>query len=70
MTTLLDYAPPMEQDLITRAEAARVLEVSLQTVDRYAAEGMLERHKNPVTKRVKFRAADVERLRREREGTQ
>lgn len=53
---------------ISRAEAAERLGVSLVTLDRYAAAGLLTREKNEITKRVLFDADEVERLRREREG--
>lgn len=65
MTTAL-YAPPMS-DRLTRAETARHLGVSTQTVDRYADAGRLTRHKNDVTARVYFDAREVERLRAQRE---
>lgn len=67
MTTALQEAPPVTER-IARADAAERLGVSIATVDRYLAEGLLTRHKNPVTKRVQLDAAEVEQLRRTREG--
>lgn len=52
---------------ISRDEAAQRLGVSIATLDRYLADGLLTRHKNKITKRVQLDAAEVENLRRERE---
>ena len=71
MTITDHYAPVMaESETISRAEAARRLSVSLQTLDGYAREGLLTRLKNPVTKRVRFAVDEVEALRRQREEGQ
>lgn len=53
---------------ISRDEAAQRLGVSIATLDRYLADGLLTRHKNKITKRVQLDAGEVERLRREREN--
>jgi predicted DNA-binding protein (UPF0251 family) len=52
---------------ITREQAAEQLGVSLATLDRYLAAGLLTREKNRFTKRVTLDADEVERLRLERE---
>jgi hypothetical protein len=51
-----------ERDRISRAEAALLLGVSVQTVDRYAAAGTLHPEKNPVTQRVWYDRREVEDL--------
>lgn len=69
MTTAQVYALHMsESDRMSRADAARVLGVSVQTIDRYGEAGLLTRHKNRVTGRVTFPRDQVEELRRTREG--
>ncbi len=65
MTATYARAVP-DNELISRAEAARILDVSLETVGRYARTGRLTRHHNSVTLRVAFERAEVERLRDER----
>jgi excisionase family DNA binding protein len=47
---------------LTREEAADRLRVSPRTVDRYATEGKLAKHKLAGTQSVRFRAADVDAL--------
>lgn len=59
-----------DNELIPRAEAARRLGVSLETLGRYARAGLLTRHRNTITKLVSYEEAEVEKLRREREGEQ
>jgi len=63
------YAPRVSTDeWISRHEAARRLGVSVQTVDRYWRErGVIRSRKNELTRRVTLNAADVERVRVERE---
>jgi len=51
-----------EHDQLSRYDAARLLGVSVQTVDRYANDGTLHRRKNHVTKRVWFDRGEVEAL--------
>lgn len=51
-----------EHDRLSRLDAARLLGVSLQTVDRYVASGALRAEKNAVTKRVWFDRREVEEL--------
>lgn len=70
MTTLLDYAPPVAEteDWISRAEAATRIGVSMQTLDRYVTKGSIAKRQNPVTRRVRLSAEDVEKVRRERES--
>jgi hypothetical protein len=51
-----------EHDQLSRLDAARLLDVSLVTVDRYVIAGILNPEKNPVTKRVWFDRAEVEQL--------
>lgn len=69
MPTAQVYAPHMsESDRMSRADAARVLGVSVQTIDRYGEAGLLARHKNPVTGRVTFPREQVDELRRIRAG--
>lgn len=67
MQTAYAQAVP-ENELITRAEAARILDVSLETLGRYARSERLTRHRNPITGRVRYERGEVERLRAEREG--
>lgn len=71
MTTSLDYAPPMSESeaWITRAEAAEILGVREQTVDRYVKAGVIASRKNEFTRRVRLSAEDVEKLRKARELT-
>lgn len=57
----------MTGERITREQAAERLGVSLATIDRYLAAGLLRREKNRLTKRVTLDADEVERLRSERE---
>ena len=67
MTTL--YAPRMTKpDEVSRAEAADILGVSVQAIDRYARAGLLTRRKNPITKRTTFSRHEVDQLRAQREG--
>lgn len=66
--SLTAYAPSVSTDeWITRHDAAERLGLSLATVDRYVARGVIRSRKNKITKRVTLNAADVEQLRRERE---
>lgn len=51
-----------EHDRLSRLDAARLLGVSVQTVDRYVAAGTLHPEKNPVTQRVWFDRQEVEQL--------
>jgi excisionase family DNA binding protein len=51
---------------MTRQQAAEVLGVSLQTVDRYVSRGVIASRKNELTNRVRLSVADVEKVRRER----
>lgn len=57
-----------EDERLSREDAAQRLGVSLATLDRYLARELLSRHKNPVTGRVTLSAAEVDELRRTREG--
>lgn len=66
MTTTYARAVPDDR-LITRAEAARILGVSLETVARYARQELLTRHRNPITRAVRYDRTEVETLRRQRE---
>jgi predicted site-specific integrase-resolvase len=68
MTAVIDYAPHVStKSWITRHEAAEILDLSLQTVDRYVKAGIIAARKNDLTRRVTLSAEDVERVRRERE---
>lgn len=67
MPTTYARAVP-EHELISRAEAARILDVSLETLGRYARSERLTRHRNPITGRVRYERDEVERLRAERDG--
>lgn len=58
----------MTGERITREQAAERLAVSLATLDRYLAAGLLARERNPVTRRVTLSADQVEQLRRTREA--
>lgn len=51
-----------EHDQLSRQDAAHLLGVSVQTVDRYVAAGTLHPEKNPVTKRVWFDRRELEAL--------
>lgn len=65
MKTTYARAVPDDQ-LISRAEAARILDVSLETLARYARGELLTRHRNSITGRVRYERAEVEKLRDER----
>lgn len=67
MTTALMEAP-VTGERITREQAAERLGVSLATLDRYLAAGLLDREKNRLTKRVTLSAGQVDELRRTREA--
>lgn len=61
------YDPAMpDTEWITRAEAAKRLNLSLETVDRYVREDLIERRKNPITKAVRLKLADVKRVQAQR----
>lgn len=47
---------------LTRAQVAEMLDCTPGTVDRYAVAGLLARHKNRITARVRFRVEDVRPL--------
>ena len=67
MTALYARAVP-EHELIDRREAARVLGVSVESVGRYARNGLLDRHRNRITGAVRYERAQVEKLRADREA--
>lgn len=67
MRTTYARAVP-EHELISRAEAAQILDVSLETLGRYARSELLTRHRNPITGRVRYERAQVEKLRADRES--
>lgn len=64
MTTSLEYAPPVvdTEKWLTRAEAAQILGVSPQTVDKRANEGQLPRYRVTGGRAVRFRIEDVRAL--------
>jgi hypothetical protein len=75
MTIATDYAPPVSSSKqrsshgwISRQTAAEVLDVSLQTIDRYVSKGWIAKRTNTVTRAVTLSAEDVEHLRKERAG--
>ena len=52
---------PPPEPLLTPAEAAAILKVSVRTLDRYQADGYIQPHRTP-TGRRRFRRSDVEAL--------
>jgi excisionase family DNA binding protein len=56
------------ENYLSPEEAAAQLGVSRRTVDRYADEGLLQRHRQGMTRRVLFKQSDVDAL-KERMGT-
>jgi predicted site-specific integrase-resolvase len=68
MTAVLDYAPHVStsKSWITRQQAAKLLDLSLQTVDRYVKAGIIASRKNDLTKRVTLSADDVDKVKRGR----
>jgi excisionase family DNA binding protein len=59
-TTLERYAPPMDSERwLSRAEAAKFLEVSPQTIDRYVREGRLTRHRFARNNAPRYRIEDL-----------
>ena len=57
--------PQQEKRLARRREVARLLSVSLRTVDHYAKQGLIERVRMPGHKRtLGFRLSDVHALMR------
>lgn len=67
MPLTLEHSPPVTTERLTRAQAADRLGVSTATIDRYALSGLLTRYKNRLTGRVSYDAAEIEKLRTERE---
>ncbi len=54
------------EDRLTRQETADYLCISLPRLAQLRREGKIKHEKNPMTRAVRYRFADVERLRRER----
>lgn len=63
------YARTVTTEYLTRAEAALLLRVSLATLDRYRARGVLTTRRLPGGRTVRFRRADVLALLTEERGS-
>lgn len=59
-----DYKP---DDLLTRHETAAYLDISLSRLAQHRRAGKIGQEKNAVTRAVRFRFSEVEKLRRWRE---
>lgn len=55
------------QDYLTPEEAASVLGVSRRTIDRYAKQGLLRRHRPGLRTNVLYTRSQVEELRKRRD---
>ncbi len=59
---------PIEEDLLTRQEVARLLGISYPTVVRWDQKGILHRVNPPGTRTARYKRTDIEKLIKHRNG--